>query len=58
MSTERRQFALFSRLLHWTMAAMVLTMLCIGVAMVASLANYQTLVSIHRPLSVRLESED
>jgi cytochrome b561 len=27
MSTERRQFAYFSRLLHWTTAAMVLTML-------------------------------
>ena len=39
MPSERRQFAAFSRLLHWTMAAMVLTMLCIGVAMVASLAD-------------------
>jgi cytochrome b561 len=52
MSTPRRQFPAFSRLLHWTMAAMVLTMLCIGVAMVASLANYHALVSIHRPLGV------
>ncbi len=43
MSTQRRQFAAFSRLLHWTMAAMVLTMLCIGVAMVVSLANYHVL---------------
>ena len=32
------------------MAAMVLTQLGIGVAMVASLAEYYTLVSIHRPL--------
>jgi cytochrome b561 len=54
MSTERRQFAVFSRLLHWTMAAMVLTMLCIGVAMVASLADYHVLVSIHRPLGVAI----
>ena len=29
MSTQRRQFTAFSRLLHWTMAAMILTMLCI-----------------------------
>ena len=36
--------------LHWTMAAMVLTMLGIGVTMVASLADYHVLVSIHRPL--------
>jgi cytochrome b561 len=54
MSTQHRQFTAFSRLLHWTMAAMVLTMLCIGVAMVASLANYHVLVSIHRPLGVAI----
>ena len=54
MSTEPRQFAAFSRLLHWTMAAMVLTMLGIGVAMVASLADYHMLVSIHRPLGIAI----
>ena len=54
MSTERRQFTAFSRLLHWTMAAMVLTMLCIGVAMVVSLADYHVLVSIHRPLGIAI----
>jgi cytochrome b561 len=37
MPTPPRQFAAFSRLLHWTMAVMVLTMLCLGVAMVVSL---------------------
>jgi cytochrome b561 len=54
MSTPPRQFAAFSRLLHWTMAAMVLTMLCIGVAMAASLANYHVLVSVHRPLGIAI----
>src|ERR1700686_1784061 len=54
MSIERGQFTAFSRLLHWTMAAMILTMLCIGVAMVASLANYHVLVSIHRPLGIAI----
>ena len=54
MSSQRRQFTAFSRLLHWTMAAMVLTMLGNGVAMVASLANYHVLVSIHRPLGVAI----
>ena len=54
MSTQRRQFAVFSRLLHWTMAVMVLTMLCIGVTMVASLGNYHVLVSIHRPLGIAI----
>ena len=52
MTTERRQFAVFSRLLHWIMAAMILTMLGIGMSMVASLANYHVLVSIHRPLGI------
>jgi len=47
-----RQFTAFSRLLHWTMAAMVLTMLFVGVGMVASLADYHLLVSIHRPLGI------
>ena len=54
MPTERRQFTLFTRLLHWTMAAMVLTMLGVGVAMVASLTNYHVLVSIHRPLGIAI----
>jgi cytochrome b561 len=54
VSTERRQFAASSRVLHWTMAAMVLTMLCIGVAMVVSLANYHALISIHRPLGIAI----
>jgi cytochrome b561 len=46
------QFPAFSRLLHWTMAAMILTMLCIGVAMVASIGDYHVLLSIHRPLGI------
>src|ERR1700740_3271460 len=54
MSPQRSQFTALARLLHWTMAAMVLTMLCIGVAMVASLADYHVLVSIHRPLGIAI----
>ena len=54
MSTQRRQFTAFSRLLHWTMAAMVLTMLCVGLAMVTSLADYHALVSLHRPLGIAI----
>jgi cytochrome b561 len=54
MSSQRRQFTAFARLLHWTMAAMVLTMLCIGVGMVVSLAKYHVLVSIHRPLGIAI----
>jgi cytochrome b561 len=47
-----RQYPAFSRILHWLMAAMVLTMLGIGVAMVASLGDYHRLISIHRPLGI------
>jgi cytochrome b561 len=54
MATPRAQFVFFSRLLHWVMAAMVLTMLGIGVTMVASLADYHRLVSIHRPLGIAI----
>ncbi len=43
-------FPALSRILHWTMAALILAMLFIGVAMVASLSSYHRLVSIHRPL--------
>ncbi len=50
--TAVRQFAWSSRILHWTMAAMLLAMLFIGVAMVASLADYHVLVAIHRPLGM------
>src|SRR5438094_9742539 len=54
MTTPHRQFTALSRLLHWTMAAMVLTMLCVGVAMVVSLGSYHVLVSIHRPLGIAI----
>jgi cytochrome b561 len=48
----QQQFPLVSRILHWTMAAMVLAMLFIGIAMVASLSDYHRLVAIHKPLGI------
>ena len=48
MESEQRQFTVLMRILHWLMAAMVLTMLGIGVAMVASLGDYHRL-SFHPP---------
>jgi len=54
VSAPENQFTVFSRVLHWTMAAMVLTMLFVGVAMVVSLADYHVLVSIHRPLGIAI----
>src|SRR5260370_26697546 len=52
VATERRQSTSSIRFLHGCTAAMVLTMLCVGVAMVASLADYHRLVSLHRPLGI------
>jgi cytochrome b561 len=52
MTTALAQFNVRMRVLHWLMAATVLAMLGIGVAMVASLADYHRLVSIHRPLGI------
>jgi cytochrome b561 len=48
------QFFLLSRILHWLMAAALITMLFIGVAMVASLGDYHCLVAIHRPLGITI----
>ena len=45
--TPHRPFPLFSRILHWTMAAMVLAMLFIGIGMVSSVSAYHRLRSIN-----------
>jgi cytochrome b561 len=52
MTPNRQQFPGSMRFLHWLMAAMVLTMLGIGVTMVSSIARYHRLLSIHRPLGI------
>jgi cytochrome b561 len=52
--TRVPQFAGSSRILHWLMALMIISMLFIGVSMVASLADYHRLVSIHRPLGIAI----
>jgi len=52
--TDAPKFAVQSRILHWLMAVMLLSMLFIGVTMVASLGNYHRLVAIHRPLGIMI----
>ena len=47
-------FDAIARLLHWTMAAMILAMLFIGVAMVASVSARPWLFAIHRPLGIAI----
>ncbi len=45
-------FSIWSRLLHWVMATLILAMLFIGVAMVSSLSDYHRLVAIHKPIGI------
>jgi cytochrome b561 len=49
---QQRPFPLLSRILHWTMAAMILAMLFIGIGMVALPSDYHDLISIHKPLGI------
>lgn len=52
MSTEH--FNTPARLLHWTMALLIIAMLFIGVAMMASLTERPWLIALHRPLGVAI----
>ncbi|AOK39573.1 cytochrome b [Burkholderia vietnamiensis] len=46
-------FGLPARLLHWVMAAMIVTMLFVGVGMVASISRrHDFLVALHKPLGI------
>ena len=49
-----QKFTLASRLLHWSMAAMVIGQFFLGVAMVAALVYYPLLLAIHRPLGIAI----
>lgn len=41
-----------TRVLHWTMAAMIIVMLFVGVGMVASVSQRPWLIDLHRPLGI------
>jgi cytochrome b561 len=48
-------FQPLARLLHWTMAPLILAMLFIGVGMVATVSRaHTTLIAIHRPLGIAI----
>ncbi len=52
---ERTRFALPLRLIHWTMAALILAMLFIGVGMVSTVGPaYSALLQLHRPIGASL----
>jgi cytochrome b561 len=55
MKTTSTQFVLTARILHWLMALLILTMLFIGVGMVASVSErHEWLISIHKPLGIAI----
>ena len=56
MSTPRVQFAAFSRLLHWTMAVMILTMLGIGLAMVTPTPSWVSTIAAIVQCRIRMRT--
>ncbi|WP_411849579.1 cytochrome b [Stenotrophomonas sp. LGBM10] len=54
MKRANGHFNLTARVLHWLMAAMILTMLFVGVTMVASLQWRPALIDLHRPLGIAI----
>ncbi len=47
------RFNLFARLLHWTMAALVLAMVFIGIGMVSTVSpRYHDLLSVHKSIGI------
>lgn len=49
-----RHFNLTARVLHWTMSLLILTMLFVGIGMVASMSLRPSLVSLHRPIGIAI----
>ena len=55
MTRSRENFSPLARLLHWTMAPLILAMLFVGVGMVATVSRaHSTLIAIHKPLGIAL----
>lgn len=55
MTRSTTQFVLAARVLHWLMAIMIVSMLFIGVGMVASVSErHAWLLAIHKPLGIAI----
>ncbi|WP_233855057.1 cytochrome b [Paraburkholderia sp. HD33-4] len=55
MTRTGTHFSPLARLLHWTMASLIVAMLFIGVGMVATVSRaHDALVALHRPLGIAL----
>jgi len=51
---QNRHFNLLARVLHWSMALAITTMLFVGAAMVVSLRYREPLLDLHRPLGLAI----
>ncbi|MCG5072568.1 cytochrome b [Paraburkholderia tagetis] len=55
MTSPRSHFSILARLLHWSMAVLIITMLFVGVGMVSTVSwLHNTLLALHRPLGITL----
>ncbi|MFM0504001.1 cytochrome b [Paraburkholderia caffeinilytica] len=55
MTSTHAHFSPLQRLLHWTMALLILTMLFVGIGMVATVSHaHDTLIALHRPLGIAI----
>ena len=55
MKSTRTRFHALARLLHWSMAVLIITMLFVGVGMVSTVSSlHNTLLALHRPLGIAL----
>jgi cytochrome b561 len=55
MTPTQTHFSPLARILHWTMAPLIIAMLFIGVGMVATVSRaHGTLIAIHKPLGIAL----
>lgn len=55
MSTPVTHFSPLARLLHWSMALMIIAMLFIGAGMVASVSErHEWLLNLHKPLGIAI----
>ena len=53
MSRPLQRFDLLSRLLHWTMAALIVAMLFVGIGMVSTISpRYHDLLSVHKSIGI------
>jgi cytochrome b561 len=55
MTRSPSQFVLAARVLHWLMAILIVSMLFVGVGMVASVSErHEWLLAIHKPLGIAI----